>query len=749
MGLSASQARLLSITARISDNELHSQQIANAKVRLADQSQEASREYVNALDTQKLMYTMYDAKGNATKVNLTPAVMYDYAEMKNQYGISNNAGQLLVKKADAENFMNSNTFQEFYRNYLTSSVPVNQAWTEQTNIRNELAPFYEQQEQMLAREPKLEYATLGVGARTIPRTNHDQFVIYSQEPWEGEIPPKPPVEFVDSLREEPIIPEEVSEPDPDDYFGIEIVTTYQKTTNRIKELANEMQPINAGSTSATGNAYNKAIAAAKGVEQILSPIIYLMIENNEFRYFDNEAKEYDTNGYKLEGYDVSYSGPKLLQLTFDLDKNNVNENNTSLTSGVAVTDNDRRIYNSLSTSEEQALFHIYTNALALICLFPNGNQNPTKTWGDLYYPSNEGAYTGNVNYVERKTLFRSGAIENIWLNLSNEGSQVLMDSNMVKALVFDGNNFKFQTLLQQNESIINKFNKTTTATQTQRFDYPEYYQAHLDAYNNYINAMEDHDAWLEEKAAYEFCQEYCHGNEQEFNSAKDAYEKYQQYKNLGDDIDEHNSITTMLWNVAHDAWQEEYEPIRFEILKLEDQTDITIQEYSADNNPHYQWYYNLWCRMNGGEGTIDKYHNIYKISSVSVDENSSKYWKVLEDNLFNSSSWLQYALEQGLVTLEQVQFVNPAETDTGLETAKWQSKVFTTCTDIQFVDDETAVARAEAIYTKKLNEIEAKDKKYDSDIKKLDTEHNALQTEYESVKSVIDKNVERSFKAFS
>ena len=45
MGLSASQARLLSITARLSDNELHSQQIANSRVRLADKTQEASQEY--------------------------------------------------------------------------------------------------------------------------------------------------------------------------------------------------------------------------------------------------------------------------------------------------------------------------------------------------------------------------------------------------------------------------------------------------------------------------------------------------------------------------------------------------------------------------------------------------------------------------------------------------------------------------------------------------------------------------------
>ena len=52
-------------------------------------------------------------------------------------------------------------------------------------------------------------------------------------------------------------------------------------------------------------------------------------------------------------------------------------------------------------------------------------------------------------------------------------------------------------------------------------------------------------------------------------------------------------------------------------------------------------------------------------------------------------------------------------------------------------------------YYKSSTEIENQDKKFDQDLKKLDTEHNALQTEYESLKSVIDKNVDRSFKAFS
>ena len=45
--------------------------------------------------------------------------------------------------------------------------------------------------------------------------------------------------------------------------------------------------------------------------------------------------------------------------------------------------------------------------------------------------------------------------------------------------------------------------------------------------------------------------------------------------------------------------------------------------------------------------------------------------------------------------------------------------------------------------------INAKDKQLDLDMKNIDTEHNAIQTEYDSVKSVIDKNIERSFKIFN
>ena len=67
---------------------------------------------------------------------------------------------------------------------------------------------------------------------------------------------------------------------------------------------------------------------------------------------------------------------------------------------------------------------------------------------------------------------------------------------------------------------------------------------------------------------------------------------------------------------------------------------------------------------------------------------------------------------------------------------------------IQEVSDERAIARAESKYNQDMADLENQDKKLDLELKKLDTEHSALQTEYASVKNVVDKNVESSFKTF-
>ena len=59
MGLSAGQARLLSITARKSDCEYKSMQLSHQKLAISRQLEDISNEYQNSLDQTKLIYDYY------------------------------------------------------------------------------------------------------------------------------------------------------------------------------------------------------------------------------------------------------------------------------------------------------------------------------------------------------------------------------------------------------------------------------------------------------------------------------------------------------------------------------------------------------------------------------------------------------------------------------------------------------------------------------------------------------------------
>ena len=117
MGMAAGQARLLSITARINHNELRAQQITNAKLRLSDSTQAASDEYIKALNDTQLQFISYDASGNKMTSALTGNSLSYYGELKNQYGLINAAGQIMVSELDGHNFETSDTLEEFLDKY--------------------------------------------------------------------------------------------------------------------------------------------------------------------------------------------------------------------------------------------------------------------------------------------------------------------------------------------------------------------------------------------------------------------------------------------------------------------------------------------------------------------------------------------------------------------------------------------------------------------------------------------------------
>src|SRR5574344_1335836 len=102
MGMSASQARMLTLTARLSDLEYSAQSISNAKIRLADQTEDAAIKYSNALDLQKL--TVYDSDTSSyvdtTAYNLT--TYNAISELDKQRFLVNNAGQVLISTSIEE-----------------------------------------------------------------------------------------------------------------------------------------------------------------------------------------------------------------------------------------------------------------------------------------------------------------------------------------------------------------------------------------------------------------------------------------------------------------------------------------------------------------------------------------------------------------------------------------------------------------------------------------------------------------------
>ena len=91
MGMSASQARLLSITSRMNDVEYKSQQISNTKIRLADESEQVANAYTKALNKTKLTFNSYDKQGNAVKYSLNSQNMNGI--LKEQFRLVSTTGK--------------------------------------------------------------------------------------------------------------------------------------------------------------------------------------------------------------------------------------------------------------------------------------------------------------------------------------------------------------------------------------------------------------------------------------------------------------------------------------------------------------------------------------------------------------------------------------------------------------------------------------------------------------------------------
>ena len=101
MGMAASQARLLSLTARIHDIELQAQSIQNAKLQLATRSDQVYSEYLAALDAETLAVSYLTGTG---ETNVVPATFNNLCSKSrlraadgSEYALRDRSGRLIVE----------------------------------------------------------------------------------------------------------------------------------------------------------------------------------------------------------------------------------------------------------------------------------------------------------------------------------------------------------------------------------------------------------------------------------------------------------------------------------------------------------------------------------------------------------------------------------------------------------------------------------------------------------------------------
>ena len=602
MGLAASQARLLSITARLSDNELHSQQISNSKVRLADKTQEASQEYIQALNATKLMYTTYNAQGESTQTELTPAIMYEYSELKNQYGISNASGQLLISSTDAMNFESSADVNEFVQEY-------------------------------------------GVALTTNP-----QFIASLESIFGSNYS-----EFYDIDADKALV----------DFGGMNIQNWVSQPNSGMSEQQYNSWAQGASAVPVTGKesgSYGSLIAEL----------------TNPPAYPGDEPKEPE----KVDMPDFA---------------------------ALATAYNKSVCYSAVNSTKD-GIGHMEHNLAALLW-YENGLGTETKK-----ITNSDGTIT--ITNIESACGTRNGfSLTNY--NFSDTGQAAPLLKALREVSDYECVQELIQSIIDLYCDVINYLNTNSQGTRTTEIDNKAF------TINTTANVKTENELYTAWQQFYKDLAGLKEKGEAEYN------EKYQEKYN---EFKKQHEEWAAKWNDIY-SWQTSCNELYTKYM--DDIANLPTSKIPDEEDPKTGWYVNLWHRLNG------------ESDRKSAEGEKGTYYKQLDDNLLTSSSWLQFALTHGVVTLEKVQYVDEAEDDTGLKTTKWMATAYSSCTDISETEDEIAVARAEAEYNQKLRDIESKDKKYDNDLKKLDTEHNALQTEYDSVKSVIEKNTERSFKAFS
>lgn len=715
MGMAASQARLLTITARLADNELRSQTINNAKMRLSTQSSQASENYINALNNATMKFSNYDVNGEAVSQNLTFNALTAYSSYNTQYGLANASGQLLVSESEAAMFKNAGGnlnkyLQAHGLEYTTTyfeniGAMKNDAYpTPFNNISVEdLKSYYEQYSSF---ESSLELQNFQSSYKDFIKetANLNKAVSTAMKSY-----------FVNS-------PVDTLNLGLDKDNNLTVGNTYTITSSSIDAFKNAFKGTNS-------NNYN--IVKLKN-EGLISETDYksLKAKIDNIKYTERTMHNADgtdtttVNGIqRADAIDLSAAEDTkagTITYTIDGDVKIVVDKSTGkvksceyTTGGQTASESETNKRTLGYAGEEKSIddaikkengvsFKDFVNNLYYTETVDSETSNSFfSLTGDgteeSPYQAFEGGIVNSTDTSKVKEFYNDLAddiINSIMNSVNKEKfAQILIDkagkSNELEAMGID---LKAYIPGLENVTLAQQLTNYQTAKDTfldTIFDSESKNQVVEDLQSNKVISYIDENGETKQVTVTP-----------ENLTDIDFILQYLKQSNLT----QSNSFNTIIKQHIVETMIKNNGTPKYAWVDSNDTSN-------KDNaNTKAQWYTNLFKRMQQG-------------------------YKAIENGLASSSHWMEYALESGIVTLEQVD-----------KSYNWNSLDYKSCTKITEETDDAAVTKAEAEYNRAMNDIEAKDNIYDIELKNIDTEHTSLQTEYDVIKGVISKNIDRTFK---
>ena len=689
MGMAASQARLLTITARLADNELRSQTINNAKMRLATQSSQASENYINALNDAALKFSNYDEAGNEQSQLLTFNSLMAYSSYNTQYGLVNSSGQLLVSEAEAKMFEDSKgnlnaylkahgleyttTYFDQIGTYENAKYPEPFNSIEAETLKSYYEQYNSYQNSTEVEQYKNNYSVFDNANKELINASKQAITNYLL------CNNNSPKIYVDSSSKETIIN-----------------ITNASAQGIISDMKNAF-------TGSNNNTYN--IENLKN-NKFISQEIYDEIVN-ELNSYQNWSGQLPNSGDSTYYSGVIYKA----ESSFSYDANNKKYTIDDLTISVDDAGNVTEIKGAETVTEDDIT---YTYSYPAV----DGTVSLKDFLNGLSYCASSKDESGNdvkYYYQYSATTAPDGSVAgaNLGMILTNPSDVKTEMNSLAEAIVefikSEANYENFADFL------------LTTDPNDLKNTYGIDVNANIGTSNKTLNS---------------YLQEYKDAKSIFLDNIFDASSIATVEQDLKDGAQFTNAdgetFVVTPENLTDIDFVLQY--IKVKGLKQSESFNTVIKEYLVEDmianygEPKYAWVdENDTSNKGNADAKAQWYTNLFN--------RMLKGYKALENGLASSAEWIEYALENGIISMEQVD-----------KSYNWDGLDYKSCTKITEETVQDAVTKAEAEYNRAMNDIEAKDNIYDVELKNIDTEHTSLQTEYESIKSVISKNIERTFK---